>query len=110
MMKKVFAVFLVVFVHVVTFAQSKPLYTAPLGVQAFSFRKSFPNSVEKTLDTIKMFGFTAVLLHGSTFTPGKSAATVSAARYAGTCFQLAPGGASPLYASARKWAERNANE
>lgn len=36
----------------------KPLFTAPLGVQAYSFRKSFPNSIEKTLDTIKMFGFT----------------------------------------------------
>lgn len=38
----------------------KPLYTAPLGIQTFSFRKSFPNSVEKTLDTIKMMGFTEV--------------------------------------------------
>ena len=43
------------------FAQSgKPLYTAPLGVQAFTFRKSFPISVEKTLDTIKMLGFTEI--------------------------------------------------
>lgn len=41
------------------FAQKgKPLYTAPLGVQAYSFRKSFPVDVEKTLDTIKMMGFT----------------------------------------------------
>lgn len=40
-------------------AQSgKPLYTAPLGVQAYSFRKSFPVDVAKTLDTIKMMGFT----------------------------------------------------
>jgi len=38
----------------------KPLYTAPLGVQAFSFRKSFPNDVAKTLDTIKMMGFTEI--------------------------------------------------
>jgi len=43
------------------FAQKgKPLFTAPLGVQTYSFRKSFPNSVEKTLDTIKMFGFTEI--------------------------------------------------
>jgi len=41
-------------------AQSKPLFTAPLGVQAYSFRKSFPNSIEKTLDTIKMMGFTEI--------------------------------------------------
>src|SRR5687767_11602893 len=36
----------------------KPLYTAPLGVQAYTFRKSFPIDVAKTLDTIKMMGFT----------------------------------------------------
>lgn len=36
----------------------KPLYTAALGVQAFTFRKSFPIDVAKTLDTIKMMGFT----------------------------------------------------
>lgn len=42
-------------------AQSgKPLYTAPFGIQTYSFRKSFPNSVEKTLDTIKMMGFKEV--------------------------------------------------
>ena len=38
--------------------KDKPLYTAPLGVQAFTFRKSFPIDVAKTLDTIKMMGFT----------------------------------------------------
>jgi sugar phosphate isomerase/epimerase len=41
------------------FAQTgKPLYTAPLGVEAYTFRKSFPLSIAKTLDTIKMLGFT----------------------------------------------------
>ena len=44
-----------------TMAQSgKPLYTAPLGVQAYSFRKSFPVDVAKTLDTIAMMGFTEI--------------------------------------------------
>lgn len=38
--------------------KNKPLFTAPLGVQAFTFRKSFPIDVPKTLDTIKMMGFT----------------------------------------------------
>jgi len=38
--------------------EGKPLYTAPLGVQAYSFRKSFPVDVAKTLDTIQMMGFT----------------------------------------------------
>jgi sugar phosphate isomerase/epimerase len=41
------------------FAQkNKPLYTAPFGVQAFTFRRSFPIDAAKTLDTIKMMGFT----------------------------------------------------
>ena len=39
---------------------NKPLYTAPLGVQAYTFRKSFPINVAKTLDTIKMMGFTEI--------------------------------------------------
>lgn len=34
------------------------LYTAPFGVQAYTFRKSFPVDVAKTLDTIQMLGFT----------------------------------------------------
>lgn len=36
----------------------KPLYTAPLGIEAYTFRKSFPIDVAKTLDTIRMLGFT----------------------------------------------------
>lgn len=43
------------------FAQkNKPLYTAPFGVQAFTFRRSFPIDAAKTLDTIKMMGFTEI--------------------------------------------------
>ena len=41
-------------------AQKKPLYTASLGVEAYTFRKSFPIDVAKTLDTIKMLGFTEI--------------------------------------------------
>lgn len=37
---------------------SKPLYTTPLGVEAYTFRKSFPINIAKTLDTIQMMGFT----------------------------------------------------
>lgn len=36
----------------------KPLYTASFGVQAYTFRKSFPLDVAATLDTIRMMGFT----------------------------------------------------
>lgn len=44
----------------VTAQTNSPLYTAPLGVQAYTFRKSFPIDVAKTLDTIKMMGFTVM--------------------------------------------------
>lgn len=36
----------------------KLLYTAPLGVEAYTFRKSFPVDVAATLDTIRLMGFT----------------------------------------------------
>lgn len=38
------------------FAQS--LYTAPLGIEAYTYRNSFPVDIVKTLDTIQMLGFT----------------------------------------------------
>jgi sugar phosphate isomerase/epimerase len=38
----------------------KPLYTAKLGIAPYTFRKSFPNGVAATLDTIKMMGFTEI--------------------------------------------------
>jgi sugar phosphate isomerase/epimerase len=52
------------------FAQKgQPLYTAPLGVEAFTFRKSFPIDVAKTLDTVKMMGFTEIEGGGNRTTP-----------------------------------------
>jgi sugar phosphate isomerase/epimerase len=36
----------------------KPLFTASLGIEAYTFRKSFPVNAAGTLDTIKMMGFT----------------------------------------------------
>src|SRR4030095_8386633 len=38
----------------------KPLYTAPFGVQTYTFRRSIGIDPAKTLDTIKMMGFTEV--------------------------------------------------
>src|SRR5690242_5304857 len=38
----------------------EPLYTAPLGIAPYTFRRSFPNGVAATLDTIKMMGFTEI--------------------------------------------------
>lgn len=62
-MRKAFTLLLIVMITglVPAVAQNgKPLYTAPFGVQTYTFRKSFPVDVEKTLDTIKMMGFTEI--------------------------------------------------
>ncbi len=41
------------------FAQSgKPVYTNPIGMQAYTFRGSWPNGIEATLDTIQRLGVT----------------------------------------------------
>ena len=42
----------------VTAQSRKPLYTFPLGVQAYTYRHTFPKDVAATLDTIKAQGFT----------------------------------------------------
>jgi sugar phosphate isomerase/epimerase len=42
-----------------SFAQNvKPLFTMPIGVQAYTYRASFPNSITATLDTIQKLGIT----------------------------------------------------
>lgn len=38
----------------------KTIYGFPLGVQTYTFRRSFPLHAIKALDTIKMFGFTEI--------------------------------------------------
>ena len=43
-----------------TAVAQKPLYKAAFGVQTYTFRKSFPNGVAATLDSIKAMGFTEV--------------------------------------------------
>lgn len=40
------------------FAQGKPVYTAPIGLQAYTFRGSWGKGIEATLDTIKSLGVT----------------------------------------------------
>jgi sugar phosphate isomerase/epimerase len=40
--------------------KKEPLYTAPLGIAPYTFRRSFPNGVAATLDTIKNMGFTEI--------------------------------------------------
>ncbi len=40
--------------------KSKPLFTAPIGVQTYTYRNSFPKGVAAVLDTIKSLGITEV--------------------------------------------------
>jgi sugar phosphate isomerase/epimerase len=47
----------------------KPLYTAPLGVQTYTFRRSIGNDPAKVLDTIKMLGFTEIEGGGGRIAP-----------------------------------------
>ena len=71
MSNRIAIVFLSAFLSVTgsSIAQTgKPLYTSPLGVEAYTFRKSFPISIAKTLDTIKLLGFTE-MESGSEGTP-----------------------------------------
>ena len=50
---------LMVLLRQATFAQSgKPVYTNPIGLQAYTFRGSWPKGIEATLDTIKSLGVT----------------------------------------------------
>jgi sugar phosphate isomerase/epimerase len=53
------------------FAQGKPLYTAPLGVEAYTYRNSWPRGVAQTLDTIKMLGFTELEGGSGRMEPGE---------------------------------------
>lgn len=41
-------------------AQSKPLFTGAIGVQAYTFRSSMPNATTAVLDTIKSLGITEI--------------------------------------------------
>src|SRR5688500_1747642 len=70
-MKKVFlsVIAIIAFATSETSSAQKPLYTAPLGVQAYTFRKSFPIDVAKTLDTIKAMGFTEIEGGGGRMNP-----------------------------------------
>jgi sugar phosphate isomerase/epimerase len=48
-------------VFLASFVQAqKSLYTAPLGVEAYTFRKSFQVDIAATLDTIQKMGFTEI--------------------------------------------------
>src|ERR1700685_4589923 len=46
------------------------LYSAPLGVEAFTFRKSFPIDPKKTLDSIALMGFPEIESGNQGMSPG----------------------------------------
>jgi sugar phosphate isomerase/epimerase len=47
----------------------KPLFTAPLGIQTYTFRRSIGADPAKVLDTIKMMGFTEIEGGGGRMAP-----------------------------------------
>ena len=51
-------IFLLVSHGLVIAQKGKPVYTSPLGLQAYTFRGSWPNGIEATLDTIQKLGIT----------------------------------------------------
>jgi sugar phosphate isomerase/epimerase len=59
-------------IHATAVGQNnRPLYDAPLGVEAYTYRKSFPIDVAKTLDTIKRMGFTEMEGGGGRMAPAE---------------------------------------
>jgi sugar phosphate isomerase/epimerase len=69
-MKKIL---LILFPAILIFSETglsqKPLYTAPFGVQTYTFRRSIGNDPAKTLDTIKAMGFTEIEGGGGRIAP-----------------------------------------
>jgi len=56
---------------VVSGQKNKPLYTAPLGIEAYTFRNGFSKNLTATLDTIKMMGFTEMEGGGYRISPAE---------------------------------------
>jgi sugar phosphate isomerase/epimerase len=64
-----FILFVAILIFNETVSAQKPLYTAPFGVQTYTFRRSIGNDPAKVLDTIKMLGFTEVEGGGGRIAP-----------------------------------------
>jgi len=62
MMKKsiVFTPFLFLLIGAEGVSAQQSLYTAPLGIQTYTFRRSIDRDPAKVLDTVKMMGFTEI--------------------------------------------------
>lgn len=59
-MKKIVLLFMIAASFADAALAQKPLYTAPLGIQTYTFRRSIGRDPAKVLDTIKMMGFTEI--------------------------------------------------
>ncbi|HET9747598.1 MAG TPA: sugar phosphate isomerase/epimerase [Chitinophagaceae bacterium] len=59
-MKKIALLFMIAASFADAALAQKPLYTAPLGIQTYTFRRSIGRDPAKVLDTIKMMGFTEI--------------------------------------------------
>ena len=59
-MKKSFLLLMISWLLFVDVAAQKPLYTAPFGVQTYTFRRSIGKDPAKVLDTIKSMGITEI--------------------------------------------------
>jgi sugar phosphate isomerase/epimerase len=59
----------VIVLYTETVLAQKSLYTAPFGVQTYTFRRSISIDPAKTLDTIKMMGFTEIEGGGGRMAP-----------------------------------------
>jgi len=61
-MKKsiVFTPFLFLLIGPESVSAQQSLYTAPLGIQTYTFRRSMDRDPAKVLDTVKMMGFTEI--------------------------------------------------
>jgi len=68
-MKKTFLLLMIIAQLYVDVAAQKSLYTAPLGVQTYTFRRSIGTDPAKVLDTIKMLGFTEIEGGGGRMSP-----------------------------------------
>jgi len=68
-MKKTFLLLMIVAQLYVDVAAQKSLYTAPLGVQTYTFRRSIGTDPAKVLDTIKMLGFAEIEGGGGRMSP-----------------------------------------
>ncbi len=60
MKKRLLPLLIAVLLFTGTAMAQKPLFTAPLGVQTYTFRRSIGTDPAKVLDTIKMMGFTEI--------------------------------------------------